>query len=166
MRKSVLIACVLLMSSTLTGCGLGTQLPDTATMRGVGNGVDVKSGDLLAQDVTVVTTGTSVGLSVTVINKAETETAVSGASINGKALVLALNGEATTALPVLPSGATRIGFQSVESVFGPYVVAAGEYADVVLRFVDGSVLTARALVVNKSGMYADVVTDLPAPAVA
>ena len=154
------------MTTSLTSCGLGTQLPDTATMRGVGNGVDTKSGDLHAQDVTVVTTGATVGISSTIINKAETAASVTGVSVDGKPLTLVLDATPVTALPVISDGATRLGFQSNESAIGAYAITAGTYADVVISFADGSILTANALVVNKSGIYADVVTELPAAPVA
>ena len=163
-HASVLVAAVLIATS-LTGCGLGTQVPDTAKMRGVGNGVDVKSGDLLAQDVTVVTTGATVGISATVINNGAAAS-VTGVSVDGKPLTLVFNGTPAQLLPVVAGGATRLGFQSNESAIGAYAVPAGGYADVVITFADGSILTANALVVNKSGMYADVVTELPAAPVA
>jgi len=166
MRKTILALSALVLSTTLAGCGFGTAVQNTVSMGGVGNGVDVASGDLLAQDVTIVSTGSSAGISATVINNADAETSITGITVNGQALSLIVDGAASTSVPVVAGGATRIGFQSPVSAVGAYAISAGTYADVVISFADGSILSAKALVVSKDGIYVDVVTDVPAAPVA
>ena len=67
MRSSVKILAALLIIVGLSGCGLGQAETNTASMEGVGNGVDLTSAEVWIQDVTIVNDGDSVGISATAI---------------------------------------------------------------------------------------------------
>lgn len=161
MRTSVIaLASAVLLVPTLAGCGLGQAVPTTIEIGGVGNGVDVVSSDRQVQDVTIVTDGDSVGISATVINGSDAPITLTGVEVRGQALTL--NDSATsvtTGLEIVRRGALRIGYNSAISATGPSELEAGEYAQVRFTFADGSLLSAKALIVSKAGMYASVLTD-------
>jgi hypothetical protein len=161
MRKSVIvIVSAALMSVGLSGCGLGQAVPFTISIGDVGNGVDAVGADRQVQDITIVTDGDSVGISATVINGSDSPVVVTAVDVRGAALELLDQNVALTAgIEVAANGAARLGYESTLSAVAASDLAAGEYAQVRFTFADGVILTAKALVVSKAGMYETVLTD-------
>lgn len=161
MRKSVIVVVsAALMSIGLSGCGLGQAVPFTMSMGDVGNGVDAVGSDRQVQDITIVTDGDSVGISATVLNGSKSPVVVTSVDIRGEALALLdLNVALASGIEVVSGGAARIGYESTLSAVALSDLAAGEYAQVRFTFADGVMLTAKALVVSKAGMYENVLTD-------
>ena len=165
MRSSVKILAALLMIVGLSGCGLGQAETNTASMEGVGNGVDLTSAEVWIQDVTIVNDGDSVGISATAINKSDAEIALSSIEIDATALSLVEAGvPVTTGISIAPNTALRIGFESSTSAVAVATMKTGDYVTVTFTFTDGSIVTGEALIVSKTGHYSTVVTDLPVAA--
>lgn len=162
MRSTVKILAALLMIVGLSGCGLGQAETNTASMEGVGNGVDLTSAEVWIQDVTIVNDGDSVGISATAINKSDADIALSGVEIDTTALSLIQDGvPVTTGVSIAPNAALRIGFESSTSAVAAVAMKTGDYVSVTFTFTDGSIVTGEALIVSKAGHYSEVTTDLP-----
>lgn len=162
MRSTVKIVAGLLIAVGLSGCGLGQAQTNTASMRGVGNGVDINSSEAWIHDVTIVNDGDSVGVSATAINKSDAEISLNGVEIGTTKLTLIDAGlPVTTGLSIAPGAALRIGFESTTSAVAIAALKTGEYTPVTFTFTDGSIVSGEALIVSKTGIYSGVVTDLP-----
>lgn len=143
----------------LGGCGVATPIPDTQAMRPAGNGVDTKVGSLLVQDTVIVLGESGVAsLSATVLNTGAADDAVVQVAIAGAAAVLT-----PAELTVSPEAPLRFGYRS--SVYADLPAAAstlvaGTTAEVTYTFAAAGTVTVHALVVEATGMYAEV---SPAP---
>ena len=155
----------LLSGVLLTACGYGNALPPTATMSPFGNGKDTKVGDLLVQDITVVTnldTSFSV-LSLSIINNTLDTDQLIGAIIGDTELEFT-NDEIPVSNLDVPARATlRLGHASALKALGQPDLSIGSYINVGLVFAKAGIVETRAMVVTNTGMYSDV--SLPAPLV-
>lgn len=159
------LSLLLLSGLLLTACGYGNALPPTATMSPFGNGKDTKVGDLLVQDITVVTNlDTSFsGLSLSVINNTLEEDQLIGAIIGDTELEFLSDDVAVTELVVKPRTTLRLGHASTLKVLGQPDVEIGSFINIGLVFAKAGIVETRAIVVTNTGMYSDIA--LPAPLV-
>lgn len=159
------ISLLLLSGLLLTACGYGNALPPTATMSPFGNGKDTKVGDLLVQDITVVTNlDTSFsGLSLSIINNTLEEDQLIGAIIGDTELEFLSDDVAVTELVVKPKTTLRLGHASTLKVLGQPDVEIGSFINIGLVFAKAGIVETRAIVVTNTGMYSDIA--LPAPLV-
>lgn len=160
-RLTLLLLCGLL----LTACGYGNALPPTATMSPFGNGKDAKVGDLLVQDITVVTNldASFSGLSLSVINNTLDDDTLIGAVIGDTQLQFLSDEASVSALDVKPRATLRLGHASNLKAVGQPVLKIGSFINVGLVFEKAGIVEARAMVVTNTGMYSDIA--LPAPLV-
>lgn len=156
---------LLLSGILLTACGYGNALPPTATMSPFGNGKDTKVGDLLIQDITVVTNldASFSGLSLSVINNTLAADRLIGAIIGDTELQLSNNEIAVLNLEVPARSTLRLGHSSTLKALGQPELSIGSYINVGLVFANAGIVETRALVVTNTGIYSDV--SLPAPLV-
>lgn len=159
------LSLLLLSGLLLTACGYGNALPPTATMSPFGNGKDTKVGDLLVQDITVVTNlDTSFsGLSLSVINNTLEEDQLIGAIIGDTELEFLSDDVAVTELVVKPKTTLRLGHASTLKALGQAEVEIGSFINIGLVFAKAGIVETRAMVVTNTGMYSDFA--LPAPLV-
>lgn len=156
---------VLLSGLLLTACGYGNALPPTATMSPFGNGKDTKVGDLLIQDITVVTNldTTFSGLSLSVINNTLDEDTLIGAVIGDVELEFLSDEAVVSSLLVKPRSTLRLGHASDLKALGKPDLTIGSFINIGLVFQKAGIVETRAMVVTNTGMYSDV--SLPAPLV-
>lgn len=156
---------LLLSGILLTACGYGNALPPTATMSPFGNGKDTKVGDLLIQDITVVTNldASFSGLSLSVINNTLDTDQLIGAIIGDTELQFTDNDIAVSNLEVPARATLRLGHASTLKALGQPELSIGSYINVGLVFANAGIVETRAMVVTNTGMYSDV--SLPAPLV-
>jgi hypothetical protein len=156
---------VLLSGLLLSACGYGNALPPTATMSPFGNGKDTKVGDLLIQDITVVTNldTTFSGLSLSVINNTLDEDTLIGAVIGDVELEFLSDEAVVSTLLVKPRSTLRLGHASSLKALGQPELTIGSFINIGLVFQKAGIVETRAMVVTNTGMYSDV--SLPAPLV-
>ena len=151
-RGIVLVALV----TTLSSCGFGTPMTQTAGMEPVGNGVDTVLGELKVQDVTVVTNGAGVAsLVASVVNPTLDADSVVAVQING---VDATLDPFDMTVPARKS--LQIGYQSAAYVDVALDLVPGTYADITILFANAGQLDVSVLVVEAVDAYA-VVTPAP-----
>jgi hypothetical protein len=147
MRTKPALIALVLATSLLSGCGLGTA-PDTANMRPAGNGVDAKVDGLIVDDTTVVADATTgnLTLSATIINRAKDTNAVVSIMINNQ--VATLN---PTEISLAPDAVVRFGFNpDAHADLIQSVKKAGDITNVTYFFANGEVLNVICLVVSNS----------------
>ena len=156
---------VLSLGLLLTACGYGNALPPTATMSPFGNGKDIKVGDLLVQDITIVTNldASFTGLSLSVINNTLDSDRLIGAVIGKTELTLLNEGVLTSALDVKPRNTLRLGYQSSAKAQGQPMVKIGSFINVGLVFERAGIVEVNAMVVTNTNTYKRF--ELPAPLV-
>lgn len=162
MRRLLLL---LVSGLLLTACGYGNALPPTATMSPFGNGKDTKVGELLVQDITVVTNlDTSFsGLSLSVINNTLDEDQLIGAVIGDTELELMSEDAVVSEFIVKPRTTLRLGHASNLKALGQPKLKIGSFINIGLVFAKAGIVETRAMVVTNTGMYSDI--SLPAPLV-
>ena len=162
MRRLLLL---LISGLLLTACGYGNALPPTATMSPFGNGKDTKVGDLLVQDITVVTNldTTFSGLSLSVINNTLDEDQLIGAIIGDAELEFISDDVTVSQLVVKPRTTLRLGHDSNLKALGQPKLKIGSFINVGLVFAKAGIVETRAMVVTNTGMYSDIA--LPSPLV-
>lgn len=162
MRRPLLL---LLSGLLLAACGYGNALPPTATMSPFGNGKDTRAGDLLVQDITVVTNlDTSFsGLSLSVINNTLDEDQLISAIIGNTELEFMSDDVVVSELTVSPRTTLRLGHASNLKALGQPELKIGSFINIGLVFAKAGIVETRAMVVTNTGMYSDVA--LPAPLV-
>ena len=142
--------------TSLSSCGFGTMMTQTAGMEPVGNGVDTTLGELKVQDVTVVTNGAGVAsLVASVVNPTLDADALVAVQINGVDATLT-----PLDMTVPARRSLQIGYSQTAHVDVALDLTAGTYVDITFLFANAGQLDVSVLVVEATDAYAAVT---PAP---
>lgn len=163
MRTPTKLVFALSLVFTLSACGYGS-IPDTATMSPAGSGVDVKIGEMQAQEILVITDGTNSVLTAVLVNTGDQPETLLGASVDRRLVELVDNssGAVLTAENLVIPAKSSVSL-SFRAPFGA-VLANGEEgapvpgtsARVLFSFANNGFVKAEALVFENTDMYAEV----------
>lgn len=148
---------------SLSACGYGA-VPDTAKMSPAGSGVDVKIGEMQAQEILVITDGTNAVLTAVLVNTGDAPEVLEGASVNRRLVQLV---DISSGVPVDINELVIPAKSSVSlSFLAPYGAVldatdevapiAGTSAKVMFSFANNGFVKAEALTFENSEMYAEV----------